>query len=114
MKLNIARTFAGAALVALAALGSAAQARDNVYWSLGVEAAPGVTLGVGNARPVYMAPAPVYVAPAPVYVAPRPVIVHPAPVYYVRPAPVVVQYYDGHRGKHKGHRKHHRHHRHWD
>ena len=114
MKLNIARTLAAAGILAAAAFGGAAQARDNVYWSLGVEAAPGVTLGLGNTRPVYVAPAPVYVAPAPVYVAPRPVVVHAAPVYYARPAPVVVEYHDGHRGKHKGHKKHHRHHRHWD
>jgi hypothetical protein len=109
MKLNLVRIFAAAGVVALASVGTAAQARDNVYWSLGVEAAPGVSLGVGNTRPVVVAPAPVYVAPAPVYVAPRPVVVAPAPVYYAEPAPV---YYYGHPGKRKGWHKHH--HRHWD
>ena len=81
MKLNLVRTFAAVGVVALAAVGTAAQARDNVYWSVGVDAAPGVSIGVGNTRPVVVAPAPVYVAPAPVYVAPRPVYVAPAPVY---------------------------------
>ena len=73
MKLNPVRILAATGVVALAAVGTAAQARDNVYWSLGVQAAPGVSLGVGNVRPVYVAPAPVYVAPAPVYLAPAPV-----------------------------------------
>jgi hypothetical protein len=111
MKLNLVRTFAAVGVVALAAVGTAAQARDNVYWSVGVDAAPGVSIGVGNTRPVVVAPAPVYVAPAPVYVAPRPVYVAPAPVYYAQPAPVY--YYDGHPGKRKGWHKH-KHHRHWD
>ena len=116
MKLNPVRTFAAAGLVALAAVGTAAQARDNVYWSLGVEAAPGVSLGVGNVRPVYAAP-PVYIAPQPIYVAPRPVVITPAPVYFARPAPVYYGYgpYYGHPGKHKGHDKHRNHgHRGWD
>ena len=98
------------ALVALLALGAAglAQARSDVYWSVGVHAAPGVTLGVGNVGPVY-APAPVYVAPQPVYVAPPPVVYYrPAPVYYGA-APVyynAAPVYYGHRhGRHK-HRKH--------
>lgn len=114
MKLNFARTFAAAGLVALATAGSVAQARDNVYWSVGIDAAPGVSIGVGNTRPVYVAPAPVYVAPAPVYVRPapvyyaEPVYVRPAPVYYAEPVYVRP-------GKHKGwHKKHHRQHRHWD
>ena len=91
------------AALAITALGAAAtaQARD-VYWSVGVQAAPGVTLGVGNVRPVYLAPAPVYLAPAPVYYA-------PAPVYYVRPAavyygPVV---YHSHKHKWKSKRQQH-------
>ena len=102
------------ALVALAVLGTAglAQARDNVYWSVGVDAAPGVTLGVGNARPVVVAP-PVYMAPQPVYVAPQPVYVQPpvvyraAPVYYGA-APV---YYGppGHWRHHHRKWKHHHH-----
>jgi hypothetical protein len=114
MKLKLFRPLAVVAVVASAALGTAAQARDNVYWSLGVEAAPGVSVGVGNTRPVVVAPAPVYLAPQPVYVAPRPVYVQPAPVivrtapvYYAEP--VIVR-----PGKHKGwNKKHHRHH-HWD
>ncbi len=106
--MNFSRTvfikLAGMALVAAAAA-PAAQARDNVYWSVGVDAAPGVSIGVGNARPVYVAPQPVYVAP-PVYAQPaysgnyypnndypNNYYVQPAPVYsappvYVRPAPV--------------------------
>jgi hypothetical protein len=105
-------------LVALAAIVAAglAQARDNVYWSVGVDAAPGVTLGIGNHRPVVVAPQPVYVAPQPVYVVPQPVYVAPQPVYRAAPvyygaAPV---YYGppGHRKhKHKHKKwKHHHHH----
>lgn len=117
MKLKLSRPLTAAALVALAAAGTAAQARDNVYWSVGIDAAPGVSIGLGNTRPVivappvYVAPAPVYVAPHPVYVAPQPVYVAPQPVYYVRPAPVYYGYgYYGHpgRGKHR-HRGHHHH-----
>lgn len=112
MKLNIVRTLAAAGAVALATLATGAQARD-VYWSVGIDAAPGVSIGLANTRPVHVAPAPVYVAPAPVYV-------HPAPVYYaepvyVRPAPVyyAAPVYYGHPGKHKGHKRH-KGHRHWD
>jgi len=62
----------GLALLALAAAGWAAstgtaQARDNVYWSIGVNS-PGVAVGVSNA-PVYHQP---YV------IQHRPVIVHRA------------------------------------
>jgi hypothetical protein len=105
MKLNLSRPLAAIALVALAAAGTAAQARDNVYWSVGIDAAPGVTLGIGNTRPVV-------VAPAPVYIAPRPIVIAPAPVYYVQPAPVYYQEaYVVHPGKHRGwHKRHHRHH----
>lgn len=113
--MNICRFLAVAGL-SLASLGGAsvAQARDNVYWSVGVNAAPGVVLGVGNHRPVYAAPQ-VYYQPAPVYVQPAPVYVQPAPVYYpqayyAQPAHPV--YYDGgHRGRGRGHgdrqRQHH-------
>ena len=110
MKLNPARTLAVLGAVALAAFAGAAQARDNVYWSVGIAAAPGVAIGVGNVRPVVVAPAPVYVAPAPVYVAPAPVYIAPAPVYYAQPAPVYYGSYYAHPGKRKGHK----HHRHWD
>jgi hypothetical protein len=86
--------------LSLAALGSA-HARDNVYWSVGVDAAPGVSVGVSNHRqPVYVQPQPVYVAPQPVYVQPQtvyvqpqsiyaqPRVIYPGPVYYVQPTPV--------------------------
>lgn len=92
-----------AAALAIAAMGfaGAAQARDNVYWSVGV-GTPGAVVNVGNAGiyqpPVYIQPQPVYVEPAPVYYQPRPVYVQPAPVYYA-PQPV---YYE---------RPHHRHYR---
>jgi hypothetical protein len=76
----------GLALAALMAAG-AAQARGDVYWSVGVNS-PGVALGVASAPPVYVAPPPVYYAPPPpVYVAPRPVYYGPPPVYYA-PRPV--------------------------
>lgn len=115
---------AAAMVLALAAAGTAsvAQARSDVYFSVGANIAPGVTLGVSNApgyyapgyyAPRYYAPAyyppsyyapvyapPVYYRPAPVYYAP-PRVVYSAPVY-VRPAPV---YYGGqwrHRHRHGG------------
>lgn len=87
----------GLATLALAAgawaLSGSAQARDNVYWSVGVNS-PGVTVGVSNAPtvvyshsypsygyPVY-SPRPVVVyEPRPVVVHPRPVVVHRYPVY---------------------------------
>ena len=106
-----------AGAVALGTLGAAgvAQARNDVYWSVGV-GSPGVALGVGNVPPVYVAPQPVYVAPQPVYVAPQPVYVRPRPVYVAppayyaprvvyRPAPV---YYGppGHfKHRHRGHQR---------
>jgi len=90
---------AGVAALVLAAAGTAsvAQARDNVFFSIGANIAPGVAVTAGNAPyyygPAYVNPAPVYVAPAPVYYGPAPVYYEPAPVYYA-PAPVVgVQYY---------------------
>ncbi|MEO8249934.1 MAG: hypothetical protein ABI589_11235 [Burkholderiales bacterium] len=77
-----AGALAGAACLGLAALvlAPAAQARGNVYWSIGV-GSPGVSVGVTNAYPVYTTPAPIYSAPPPVYVQPRPVYVQPRPVY---------------------------------
>lgn len=79
--------------LALAAMGFAgtAQARDNVYWSVGV-GSPGATVNVSNAYPVYTQPAPVYVQPAPVYYQPAPVYIQPAPVY-VQPRPYYQSYY---------------------
>jgi hypothetical protein len=118
MKLKLSRPFAAAALVALAAAGTAAQARDNVLFSVGVQAAPGVTLGVTNAHPVVVAPAAVIVQ-QPVLVAPRTVVVAPAPAVVVRPAPIIYEegyvVRPGHRHGHghghgHGHDKHHRHH----
>lgn len=97
-----------AAGVALAALGTAsvAQARDNVYFSIGAHVAPGVSIGVSNAHPYY--PQPVYVQPQPVYVQPQPYYVQPAPVYYPRPVYVAPPAYIGYSrpGFHRDHRWH--------
>jgi hypothetical protein len=90
-----------AALLALAAMGfsSAAHARDNLIFSVGISlpGATGAQVGVTNAypvytqqRPVYVQPQPVYVQPQPVYVQPAPVVYQQAPVYYSAP-PVYVQ-----------------------
>lgn len=101
---------AGAVALVLAAAGTAtvAQARSDVFFSVGANVAPGVAIGVSNA-PVYYPPvyaAPVYVQPAPVYYQPSAYYV-PAPVY-VRPAPVFgVNYYYG-PTVHYRHRHHHR------
>jgi len=93
------------ATLAVAAMGfaGAAQARDNVNWSVGV-GVPGAVVNVGNGggyypQPVYVQPQPVYVQPAPVYYQPRPVFVRPQPVY-VAPQPV---YYERPRGRHWRH-----------
>ena len=88
------------AAAALAVLASTPARASDVPWSVGVHAAPGVTIGATNARPYYVQPAPVYVAPQPVYVAP--------PAYYVRPVPVYpAGYYYG--PAPRGHWKHHKH-----
>lgn len=79
--------------LALAAAGTAsvAQARSDVFFSIGANVAPGVSLGVTNVAPAYYPPVyvqqPVYVQPAPVYygatyVAPAPVIYGAGPVYF--------------------------------
>ena len=62
-----------AAAIAIGALAAAsgAQARSDVFLSLGLNAPYG-----------YVQPAPVYVQPAPVYVQPQPVYYESAPVYY--------------------------------
>lgn len=106
------------ALVAALTAGAAglAQARDNIYWSIGVHS-PGVSVGVANAAPVVSYPRyaypsygyPVYGA-QPVVVVPRPVVVHPAPVYYVGQP----QYVYKERKHHRKWRKHHRHDHDWD
>src|SRR5215208_111110 len=96
---------AAAAALALAAAGiaSVAQARSNVYFSVGANVAPGVAIGVSNAPvyypPVYVQPAPIYYQPAPVYVPAPTYYVRPAPIYYVQSAPVYgagYQYGRGH------------------
>ena len=107
-----AKTAAIAAL-ALAAAGTAtvAQARDNVFFSIGANLAPGVAVGVSNMPPVYYPPV-TYVQPAPVYVEPAPVYYQPAPVYYAAPVYYgrVGHWRHGHerwehgRGEHRGHR----------
>jgi len=77
---------AAAVALALAAVGTAsvAEARSNVFFSIGANVAPGVAVGVSNAPvyypPVYYAPQPVYVQPAPVYYS-----YYPPPVYYGPP-----------------------------
>ena len=105
VKANRSAILAGvAAALALAAMGfsGAAQARDNVQWSIGV-GTPGAVVNVGS---VYQRPQPVYVQPAPVYVQPAPVYVQPAPVY-VQPQPVYLQaepvYYGRPHRHHRGH-----------
>lgn len=105
-----ARTAAVWALGAatLAAAG-AAQAREDVFWSIGL-ASPGVQLAVGNAPAVVVHPRPVVVQAAPVvYAQPAPVWVRPAPVRVV-PAPVAVVYPmhgQAHHPRWHGHRRGH-------
>ena len=99
--------WAAAGAVATAALlgASAASARSDVSWSVGINA-PGVSLGV--AAPTYYAPPPVYYAPPQVY-APPPVYYRPAPVYYApppvyyRPAPGYYRGYGHGHGNGHGH-----------
>ena len=76
------RFLAGAALAA-AALGaaSAAHARSDVYFSVGVQGPP----------VVYVQPAPVYLPPLPAYAPPTPMYVPSRPVY-VQPQAYVVPY----------------------
>ena len=102
-KTNRSIAMVGAAALAVAAMGFAgtAQARDNVFWSVGV-GIPGGLVNVGNVGSVYQPqqyyaqPQQYYAQPQPVYIQPQPVYSQPAPVYYqqpqvyVRPAPVYV------------------------
>ncbi len=60
------------------AAASAAHARSDVIFSIGVQS-PGY--GYVQPAPIYVEPAPVYVAP-PAYYAPRPVYVQPQVSYY--------------------------------
>ena len=84
----------GMAAVVLAGFGfaGAAQARDNVQFSVQIGSP-------GYGYPAYSPPQVVYVQPQPVYVQPRPVYVQPAPVYYQGPpvyvAPQVTYVYPG-------------------
>lgn len=77
-----------AAVLAFGALAaaSAAHARSDVSWSIGVH----LPFGYAQPAPVYVQPQPVYVQPQPVYVQPQPVYVQPRPVYH---------------GHHHGHRR---------
>jgi hypothetical protein len=102
-----------------------AQARDDVYWSVGVHS-PGVAVGVSNAPPpvVVHQAYPVY-QPRPVYQS-RPIVIQHAPVIvhqpygYIRPIAVAPapSYHPGrgygprwddrgNKGRHKGHNKRH-------
>lgn len=95
-----------AAMASVAALtlgaGSAAQAHENIYWSVGI-ASPGVSVGVANAPPMPVYPS-MYVQPYPVVVAPRPVYyAAPAPVYYGPPPGWRHRHGHGWRGEHGGH-----------
>lgn len=72
---------------ALSVAATPAQARSDVYWSVGVNG-PGVSIGASNA-PVVVHQPPVYYAPPAYYHAPRPVYYEPRPVYHA-PRPVVI------------------------
>jgi hypothetical protein len=76
----------GMAAVVLAGFGfaSAAEARDNVQFSVQI-GSPGYAPAPVYAYPTYPPPQVVYVQPRPIYVQPRPVYVQPAPVYYQGP-----------------------------
>ena len=89
MKMLSAKPLVAAALAmgALAA-GTAAHARSDVSFSIGVH----LPFGHVQPAPVYVQPPPVYVQPQPVYVQPQPVYVQAQPVY-VQPRPA----YRGHR-----------------
>lgn len=95
-RISIARPLLAGAigLAALAAV-PAAQARSDVYFSIGINA----PYGYVQPAPVYVAPQPVYVQPAPVYVHPAPVYVRPEPVYVVPGRPYGHGWHHGHRGR---------------
>jgi len=63
------------------AAASAAHARSDVYFSIGVQS-PGYGYGYVQPAPVYVQPAPVYLQPRVEYYAPRPVYVQPQSYYY--------------------------------
>ena len=89
MKASLSVKLLAGAVLAVAGLGvaSAAHARSDVYFSIGLQGAP-----------VYVEPAPVYVQPRPVYVQPQPVY-EQRPVYvesepiYLGPAPIYFRTY---------------------
>jgi hypothetical protein len=80
MKRSTLTRFLATAAIALGAFGAAtaAQARSDVYFSIGVQGPPGVYV---EPAPVYVQPRPVYVEP-PVYAAPAQVIVDPGQRFY--------------------------------
>lgn len=98
---------AGAASLAVMALGVSGAARaGDVYWSVGLSS-PGVRLGVYSPQAVYVQPQAVYVQPQPVYVQPQAVYVQPQP-HYVQPPPVYAQPQEAYAGWHRpGHGWHH-------
>jgi hypothetical protein len=100
-----------AAAVAFGALAaaSAAHARADVVFSIGVQA----PYGYMQPQPVYVQPQPVYVQPQPVYEQPQPVYFEPQRVYvqpqpfyaepqrmYVQPQPVYYRHHRWH--EHRG------------
>lgn len=111
-----------AALIATLALAGSlasagAQARDNIYWSIGIQAPlqAGVSLGtVFSNAPVYQAAPVIYAEPvyqpAPVWVQPAPVMYAPSPRYVSLPvyAPQRIVYEP--RGPWRGHGRHYRRH----
>ena len=85
-RISRAKTFLAAAVaVGGLALASAAHARSDVQFSIGIQA----PIGYG-----YVQPQPVYVQPQPVYVQPQPVYVQPQAVYA---QPVYVERHHGRR-----------------
>jgi hypothetical protein len=111
MKRIFRTNFLAVAALALGAFGVAttAHARSDVYFSVGVQAAPGF---YEEPAPVYVQPRPVYIQPRPVYVAPRPIYSEP-PMYaaptevYVRPGPPAYEYsYDDERARRRAEWRH--------
>ncbi len=88
MTASITTNFVVAAALAVAALSaaSAAHARSEVQFSIGI-GIPSLYMQPG---PVYVQPRLVYVQPAPVYAQPRTVYVQSAP-FYSQPAPIYLQ-----------------------
>ena len=83
-RFSISSKFLVATALATAALGAAtvAEARPEVFVSIGLQGSPGwVEPGHG-----YFEPARGHLQPQPVYVQPRPVFVQPAPVFVRPPA----------------------------